>query len=537
MEIKGHEKRQRRDEWWEEQKRNGKTKDPLPTPPDAGLFHIIKNTKTGRIIGDYLNNSNIFRNIREVIWDRSDRLGRLYPTLLWLVPKDERETNINKYLDRIALIGLGLSISMFLLGAANVPMLLSLWLCQRSLMSVGGPWYGFGWEPQLAELNFLALFMAPLLSLNPIPYKSPVPLVTIWAMRWFLFRIMMGAGLIKLRSGDPKWKMKNLSAMNYFYETQPIPNPLTKFFHMAPRRWHKFEVLANHFVELIAPWLLIMPWLGRKWTIAGGIIQIIFQSILITSGNLSFLNWLTMLPAIYCFDDAFVSKLFTPGFTASASIATYTHLSASAAGGMGQITRKSVNFLFGALIVKLSVPVVKNLMSKKQLMNASFDPLRLVNTYGAFGTVEEERIELIVEAAERYDGPWEEYQFKVKPGDVSRPPRFISPYHYRLDWLMWIASCGGNIERSPWMFNLLLKLLEQDKDVCGLLEFDPFAPVNGETRKPKYIRVEKYRYNFNTGDGQDYWNRQHVGRFFPKQGLCSAEMLREIVANNNRSFL
>ena len=97
---------------------------------------------------------------------------------------------------------------------------------------------------------------------------------------------MIGAGLIKLRSGDKKWKMNNLSAMNYFYETQPVPNPLTKHFHMAPKAWHKFEVLSNHFVELVAPWLLIMPWLGRKWTICGGVIQLIFQSILISSGNL-----------------------------------------------------------------------------------------------------------------------------------------------------------------------------------------------------------------------------------------------------------
>ncbi len=107
-------------------------------------------------------------------------------------------------------------------------------------------------------------------------------------MRWFLFRIMMGAGLIKLRSGDPKWKLKNLSAMDYFYETQPVPNPFTKFFHMAPKWWHKFEVLSNHFIELVAPWILIMPFLGRKWTIAGGFIQILFQFILIASGNLRY---------------------------------------------------------------------------------------------------------------------------------------------------------------------------------------------------------------------------------------------------------
>ncbi len=306
-----------------------------------------------------------------------------------------------------------------------------------------------------------------------------------------------------------------------------------------------------------------MPWLGRKYTIAGGLIQLVFQSILITSGNLrygysynqlravcltflkhyplttifnflienSFLNWLTMLPAIYCFDDAFLSKLFTPGFTTSASIAAYTHLSASL-GDLGQLFRKSTNIFFAALIIKLSVPVVKNLLSKKQLMNASFDPLRLVNSYGAFGTVEEERIELIIQAAEEYDGPWLEYQFKVKPGDVTTRPRFISPYHYRLDWLMWIASVSGSIERSPWMLKFLLKLLEQDEEVCGLLEINPFASKNGNG-KPKYIRVEKYRYKFNKVNEEAYWTREKVGKYFPKQGVCSVEMLKEMTIYPN----
>lgn len=33
----------------------------------------------------------------------------------------------------------------------------------------------------------------------------------------------------------------------------------------------------------------------------------------------------------------------------------------------------------------LSVPVVLNLLSPSQVMNTSFESLRIVNTYGAFG--------------------------------------------------------------------------------------------------------------------------------------------------------
>ena len=100
---------------------------------------------------------------------------------------------------------------------------------------------------------------------------------------------MIGAGLIKLRSGDFKWKFRGpakLSVMDYFYETQPVPNPNSRFFHKMPKIWHKFEVLMNHFVELVAPWLLILPFIGRRLRIAGGLLQLVFQSILILSGNL-----------------------------------------------------------------------------------------------------------------------------------------------------------------------------------------------------------------------------------------------------------
>ncbi len=143
IEQRATEKRQRREEWWKKQKEGGKTRMPIPVPPSeysGNLMTIWKNTKIARIVGDELNSSQRFQGIREVLWDRSDRLGRLYPTVLWFMSKEDRETKMNKWLDRIALTGFGLSASMFLLGSANIPLLLSLWICQRSLMSVGGPW-------------------------------------------------------------------------------------------------------------------------------------------------------------------------------------------------------------------------------------------------------------------------------------------------------------------------------------------------------------------------------------------------------------
>jgi hypothetical protein len=101
---------------------------------------------------------------------------------------------------------------------------------------------------------------------------------------------MMGAGLIKIKSRDAKWK--DLTTMHYFYETQPVPNPFSKYFHLVPPGWwHKFEVLTNHFVELVAPFLLIIPGLPPNWRRAGGLIQIVFQMVLILSGNLRYVTF------------------------------------------------------------------------------------------------------------------------------------------------------------------------------------------------------------------------------------------------------
>jgi hypothetical protein len=358
-----------------------------------------------------------------------------------------------------------------------------------------------------------------MLSLQSIPAVPVHPLVN-WAIRWHLFRIMLGAGLIKFRAGDVKWK--NLTAMYHFYETQPVPNPLTRYFHWAPKWIHKLETVGNHVIEVVAPWLIILPGLPVNIRRAGGVLQIVFQSVLITSGNLSFLNWLTAVPAIMCLDDAFLGPLFFSRWTRhkAAQMAASAKLTA---------IRNGITVAFFALIARLSVPVVRNLLSKRQIMNASFDRFRLVNTYGAFGVVSEEREEFIVSSAVDYDsGDWREYEFKAKPGDVYRSPPFLSPYHYRLDWQMWIAAVGKRFERSTWIREFLAKLLEQDPGVVELLRIDPWKD---SLMKPKYIRVDLYRYRFHRqapGEKRPpYWDREFVKRVYPAYGLASVDTLRD----------
>ena len=268
------------------------------------------------------------------------------------------------------------------------------------------------------------------------------------------------------------------------------------------------------------------------------------------------------VPALLCLDDIFVKKnlgwLFSSKTVASASVAAY---SSNQMKWISQIRpRHILDILFGLLIAKLSIPVVRNLCSNKQVMNASFDPLRLVNTYGAFGTVSEERIELVIETAAHFDGPWTEYQFKAKPGNVYKRPKFISPYHYRLDWQMWVAATTSNsIDRHPWMYKLLLNILRKDKGTMGLLHPTTIPSSTSTTATmanidssnnvssnkgsseesseelQKYIRILKYRYRFNPSNkvqrlrnDEPYWIREKISNFFPKQGICTASMLEEL---------
>ena len=228
-EKRGEVRMKRRQEWLEQSKsyRINNT----PTTNATMGSKVYKKCKST------LSESQLVNLFREKFWYRTDQMDRPLPTLLWLASD---RTNLNPHLDALANIGLFLSTLMLATGSSNIPFMLTLWIIQRSFMSVGGVFYGYGWEPQLAELTWCALFLVPGVSLNPFFGLAaasgsavgaevatgamlgayPVPIFVIWAIRWYLFKIMMGAGLIKIKSSDPKWKPGNMSAMDFFYETQ-----------------------------------------------------------------------------------------------------------------------------------------------------------------------------------------------------------------------------------------------------------------------------------------------------------------------------
>ena len=431
------------------------------------------------------------------------------PSLFWLACSDG-------VLRAAAWTGVALSAAA-LFGVTNALVQLALWLLYMSFVHVGQIFYGYGWEIQLLETGFLAVFLCPVRSIRPWP-TSATPRIVVWLLRWLIFRIMLGAALIKLRN-DPCWR--DLTCLDYHFETQPNPNPFAWSLHHAPHWVHAAGVLFNHFVELVVPWFAFG---FRRWRHAAGVLLVTLQAFLIASGNLSFLNWLTIVPALACFDDtAFVGVASFAlrrwrAFPGEDIVERFGRLAPSRA--QARATK-----VLGVVVALLSVAPVLNLASCEQAMNTSFDPLDLVNTYGAFGSVDRERYEVVLEGS-RADVPddgarWEEYELPCMPGDTRRRPCLVSPYHYRLDWQMWFvgngAARGEAIEDEPWLVHLVWQLLAGERSPKRLLAHDPFPD-----EPPRWIRAGIWRYQFSSSrDGGQWWQRERVGEYL--RPLSSAD--------------
>jgi hypothetical protein len=409
------------------------------------------------------------------------------PSLFWLDASD-------RLLERAAWVGVALS-TVVALGYANAILMASLWALYMSFVHVGQIWYGFGWEILLLETGFLAIFLCPLLDPRPFPSRPP-PTTVIWLFRWLAFRLMLGAGLIKLR-GDPCWR--DLSCLDHHYETQPIPNPLSWYAHFAPAWFRRGGVLYNHVAEMIAPWLILGPRTGR---LVAGTILVAFQLFLILSGNLSFLNYLTVVSLLACFDDRQLSAALPTSLSRRAARAVDRSSSSP--------LQRTAALAVTALVAFLSLAPVSNLLSSEQIMNTSFSALDLVNTYGAFGSVNRERHEIVFEGTrDEVVGPrtrWLPYEFKCKPDDPLRRPCVVAPYQPRIDWQIWFAAMS-TAEREPWAVHLVWKLLHNDPGALSLLDGNPFPDA-----PPRYIRARTFRYEFAPpGDpSRAWWKRTPI---------------------------
>lgn len=403
----------------------------------------------------------------------------------------------------VAWVGFALSLLMAA-GYANALTVFVIWALYMSFVHIGQEWYGYGWEFQLNETGFLAIFLCPLLDMRPFPRRPP-PFPLIVLFRWLACRSMLGAGLIKLH-GDEIWR--NSTALYHHFETQPIPGPLSRWFHFLPHSVLKLGVWFNWLAEIVAPLFVFWPRVLRQ--VAGAVI-VLFQFNIILSGNLSFLNWLTIVPALACFDDGFWSRFLPKKLVAKANFASDN-------------AKESKPMLTAAWIVTciiglLSIQPTCNMLSPRQTMNTSYDPLDLVNTYGAFGTVGKERLNVVFEGTLGNDtsdkAAWQPYRYKGLPVLLDKSSPQLAPYQLRLDWQMWFAAMSTP-EAYPWTITLVQKLLQNNPATIGLFAGNPFP-----AKPPRYIRAVLYRYAFAPpGSPQGrWWTREKLGLWLPPMSL------------------
>jgi hypothetical protein len=427
----------------------------------------------------------------------------------WEAPSVFHAGYSDRRLDIVAWMGLAVS-GLAVLGVTEVgPIWVSmgtwllLWVLYLSVVNVGQNFFGFGWESMLLEAGFFTAFLGPA---HVRPSVLPVLM-----LRWMLFRTELGAGLIKLRH-DRCWR--DLTCLYYHYETQPLPNPLSWYFHRLPKPMHRFAVLFSHFVQLVVPFGLFAS--QPVASAAAGLI-IFHQLWLIVSGNYSWLNWLTAVLGIAGVSDR-VLRIAEPALAAR------------------PMWFEGVLWVVLAGTIALSIQPVMNLCSKHQLMNYSYNRFHLVNTYGAFGSVTQERHEIVIEGTrDTKIGPgtvWQEYGFRGKPGDGKRMPPQIAPYHLRLDWMIWFLPFTVAVTQQGirvrgyerWFLRFVQRLLTGDKEMLRLMRVNPFAE-----EPPRLVRAVFYRYRFTDWrtkrETGAWWTREELGMYLP---AVSLEVLKNV---------
>ena len=449
---------------------------------------------------------------------------------------------------------------LLILGIAPAPCLALLWLLYLSLVTVGRDFLGFQWDNLLLETGLLAIFFAPLQLLpcvaamppsqssRPIscvaatpPSPSPRPnsrvwlfwqrgvagtlcdggvaatsppsRLFLWLLRLLLFKLMFSSGCVKLLSGDPTWR--NLTALTFHYQTQPLPTWIGWHAQQLPVWFQKLSCAVMFSIEIGAPFLVFTP---RRLRFLGASLLAGLQVLILLTGNYTFFNWLTLALCLLLLDDFLLAR-----WLPSSVRRLFALNSQPSTPNRSLHWPRPLLVVIALVILSASSFTLAVTLGCRSPLLAPFGwvaghlaPLRSVNNYGLFAVMTTQRNEIIVEGSN--DGTnWLAYEFRYKPGDVTRRPSFVAPFQPRLDWQMWFAALG-DYQQNPWFGNFCERLLQGSPDVLALLDKNPFPG-----KPPHFIRAEFYSYHFTnfaerraTGA---WWKRESIGEYLPPVSL------------------
>jgi predicted DCC family thiol-disulfide oxidoreductase YuxK len=443
-----------------------------------------------------------------------DRAFSVLPTLCWFNSSD---------LFLHALCGFGILLSVFLMfGIAPALSLFGLVICYLSFAGTSdgvlNPFLSYQWDTLLLETGFLSIFLAPWRLLWTKANEPPVSRAAMFLLKLLLFKLMLMSGVVKLTSyqflqnpNEETWW--NLTALDYHYWSQPLPNIVAWWANQNPEWFKRFSVALCLVIEIIVPFFI---WAPRRLRLFAFALLVFLQVAIGATGNYNFFNLLAIALCLLLIDDAVGSP------RTSASPAQTVR---------GQTTARCLSdraCRYAAIVVIIvTLPINLRLIYSAfepfeqwpkflGAVNAQLQPFRILNEYGLFRVMTLDRKEIVIEGSA--DGmDWKPYEFKWKPGDVMHPPGWCQPHQPRLDWQMWFAALGNPRERI-WVSELVIALLHGKAPVIALFERDPFPEA-----PPRFIRATLYRYRFTNSEERRqtgaWWKRQELGEYLPSVSL------------------
>ena len=392
----------------------------------------------------------------------------LLPTLCWISSSDI-------VLNLLCAAGAASGV-LVLFGVAPAPLLTLAWALYLSLVTIGQTFLRFQWDALLLEAGFLAIFVAPWRRCR-LPCDIRGSWIPHFLVKLLLFRLMFCSGVVKLTSGDETWR--DLTALTLHYMTQPLPPWTAWYAHHLPAWFHALSTGVMYAIEIVVPFGLFGPVRIRRAT---GAILILFQLLIMSTGNYGFFNLLTIALCLVAFDDTDAAWPIKPG---TWRIAMAPAAALALAGAVHVIDAVAPDTAWPAPI--------------SAVLEAAA-PFHLVNGYGLFRVMTTRRLEITVEWSA--DGAaWAPYQFKWKPGDPDRRPAFMIPHMPRLDWQMWFAALG-TCRSNVWFQHFLYKLQTRSPDVLALLESAPGSAP------PRFLRAVIREYDFTAaGTDEGWWTR------------------------------
>lgn len=436
------------------------------------------------------------------------------PSLLWLNPSDSA-------IHTLFLAGIAASL-LLCLGVAPALSTFAVWAIYLSLMSVGGEFLTFQWDILLIETAFLGIFLAPAVWLDRLQVRPLPSHLARWLIWLLLFKLMFESGVVKLTyfgaNDENTWR--DLTALDFHYWSQPIPAWTSWYIHHLPGWMDRISLWFMFVVELILPFTIFSP---RRVKVIGFLGLVLFQVLIIVSGNYGFFNILTILLCVSLVDDQSLPS-FLQKNTAETDLRKPTPW-------IVRIPRLVVLLPFTALVLYLGSYYLRRDLqgnrpdAEKPLREPSetvmklvrrIQPLHVVNSYGLFRVMTTTRPEIIIEGTA--DGVnWLPYIFKWKPVDPSERPKFVTPHMPRLDWQMWFAGLqverGGTFRASrPWFSRFLQEIAKNNPTVLSLIRENPFPD-----EPPRLIRLRLFHYTFTDPktrkDTGAWWNRTLLDQF------------------------